>query len=58
MYSMMTKKQAAARLGVSMSTLNRLITKYNLPKYGREGHKGIFLREDDIIQFTKYKEIK
>jgi hypothetical protein len=55
---MMTKKQAAARLGVSMSTLNRLITKHNLPKYGREGHRGIFLREDDIIQFAKYKEIK
>ena len=54
---MMTKKQAANRLGVSMSTLNRLITKHNLRKYGREGHKGIFLREDDIIQLTKYKEI-
>lgn len=57
MYAMMTKKQAANRLGVSMSTLNRLITKHNLRKYGREGHKGIFLREDDIIQLTKYKEI-
>lgn len=54
---MITKKQAAARLGVSMSTLNRLITKHNLHKYGREGHKGIFLREDDIIQLAKYKEI-